>query len=175
MSATSPLATALATLALVGCPSAQAVPRPRELVGAEGHTQQESPAPEVPAQSPSRAEPPNVAGEPLRPCPSRHRTGFYRDGRCDTGPDDHGVHVVCATVTDAFLRFTASRGNDLSTPRDGFAGLREGDGWCLCAARWREALAAGVAPPVVLSATHRAALRTIPQEALVAHAREGAR
>ncbi len=83
--------------------------------------------------------------------------------------------MVCATVTDAFLRFTAARGNDLSTPREGFAGLREGDHWCLCAARWREALEAGLAPPVVLAATHQAALRTLSRETLVAHARGGER
>jgi uncharacterized protein (DUF2237 family) len=102
----------------------------------------------------------NVLGEALQPCPSRHRTGFYRDGYCNTGADDHGVHVVCAKVTDAFLQFSKARGNDLVTPRGGFPGLRDGDGWCLCASRWQEAHEAGVAPPVVLEATHAAALRT---------------
>lgn len=102
----------------------------------------------------------NVLGGALQPCPSRHRTGYYRDGFCNTGEDDHGVHVVCAEVTDAFLQFSRSRGNDLVTPRGGFPGLRDGDGWCLCAGRWQEAHEAGVAPPVVLESTHEAALRT---------------
>jgi uncharacterized protein (DUF2237 family) len=87
-------------------------------------------------------------------------TGFYRDGCCSTGADDAGVHVVCARVTAEFLAFSKQAGNDLSTPRPefGFAGLNPGDQWCLCASRWAEAHAAGMAPPVVLSATHAAAL-----------------
>ena len=97
-------------------------------------------------------------------------TGVYRDGRCATGPDDVGVHVVCAKVTDEFLRFTVARGNDLVTPARGFPGLRAGDRWCLCAARWAEAEAAGVAPPVVLEATEARALRTIPRRDLDARA-----
>jgi len=113
----------------------------------------------------------NVAGEPLAPCGATLHTGFYRDGRCTTGPDDHGVHVVCAEVTEAFLSFTAGRGNDLSTPRGGFPGLRAGDPWCLCASRWAEALEAGVAPPVVLAATHERALEFVTREALDQHAR----
>ena len=108
----------------------------------------------------------NVLGGPLQACPSRHTAGFYRDGYCNTGADDHGVHVVCARVTDAFLGFSASKGNDLVTARGGFPGLKDGDGWCLCAARWREAHEAGVAPPVVLEATHEAALKTSPLEHL---------
>jgi uncharacterized protein (DUF2237 family) len=112
----------------------------------------------------------NVLNTPLRPCPSPHRTGYRRDGACHTGPDDHGVHVVCARVTEAFLRFTAAQGNDLSTPRGSFPGLREGDGWCLCAARWDEARRAAVAPPVLLEATHAAALQTLQLEHLRAHA-----
>ena len=103
----------------------------------------------------------NVLGTALRSCPSRTATGFYRDGFCTTGPDDAGVHVVCATVTDAFLQFSAAHGNDLITARGAFPGLRDGDAWCLCAARFREALDAGVAPPVVVEATSDAALRTI--------------
>jgi len=108
----------------------------------------------------------NVMGGPLQPCPSRHATGFYRDGYCNTGADDRGVHVVCARVTHAFLEFSRAQGNDLITPRGGFAGLQDGDGWCLCASRWREAYDAGVAPPVVLEATHQAALRTSSLEQL---------
>lgn len=108
----------------------------------------------------------SVLGQPLQPCPSRHATGFYRDGECNTGAQDTGVHVVCAEVTQPFLEFTRSRGNDLVTPRPGFPGLRPGDGWCLCAGRWQEALEAGVAPPVVLAATHEAALRFSSLEAL---------
>lgn len=101
----------------------------------------------------------NVLGGPLQPCPSAHETGFYRDGFCNTGADDAGVHVVCARVTDDFLNFSQARGNDLITARGGFPGLRAGDGWCLCARRWRDAFDAGVAPPVVLEATHEAALQ----------------
>lgn len=108
----------------------------------------------------------NVLGGPLQACPSRHSTGFYRDGYCNTGADDRGVHVVCARVTDAFLAFSRSQGNDLVTPRGGFAGLQDGDGWCLCASRWQEAYEAGVAPPVVLEATHEAALRTSQLDSL---------
>lgn len=108
----------------------------------------------------------NVLGERLQPCPSSHRTGFYRDGYCNTGADDHGVHVVCARVTDAFLAFSRERGNDLVTPRGGFPGLSAGDGWCLCAGRWQEAYAAGVAPPVVLEATHEVTLKTSSLEHL---------
>ena len=114
----------------------------------------------------SDADPPqlNVLGEPLLDCSSRPLTGFYRDGCCRTGPEDHGRHVVCAQVSDAFLAFSASRGNDLSTPMPafGFPGLAHGDRWCLCAARWKEALAAGVAPKVVLQATHESALEVVP-------------
>ena len=101
----------------------------------------------------------NVLGAPLQPCPSAHQTGFYRDGVCNTGADDAGLHVVCARVTDDFLSYSRSQGNDLVTPRGGFPGLRPGDGWCLCARRWQEAFEAGVAPPVVLASTHQAALK----------------
>jgi uncharacterized protein (DUF2237 family) len=118
------------------------------------------------AGSPAQPGSLNVLGGPLQACPSRHRTGFYRDGYCNTGADDHGVHVVCARVTDAFLEFSKNRGNDLVTPRGGFPGLKDGDGWCLCASRWQEAHEAGVAPPVVLEATHEAALRTAKLESL---------
>lgn len=110
----------------------------------------------------------NVLGGPLRPCGGDPVTGFYRDSLCRTGPDDLGSHTVCAEVTDAFLRFSASRGNDLVTPRPqwGFPGLQEGDRWCLCAERWKEAYEAGCAPPVVLAATEASALRSIPLQVL---------
>jgi uncharacterized protein (DUF2237 family) len=111
------------------------------------------------AGEPKRSGSLNVLGTPLQPCPSNHQTGFYRDGFCNTGADDAGLHVVCARVTDDFLSFSQSRGNDLVTPRGGFPGLRPGDGWCLCARRWQEAFEAGVAPPVVLESTHQAALK----------------
>jgi hypothetical protein len=90
-------------------------------------------------------------------------TGFYRDGKCSTGAGDIGAHIVCAQITQEFLAFTKSRGNDLSTPVPAFnfPGLKPGDRWCLCASRWKEALDAGVAPPVVLSATHALALEYV--------------
>ncbi len=99
-------------------------------------------------------------------------TGFHRNGCCDTGSGDLGVHVVCARMTEAFLQFSRSRGNDLTTPQPemGFPGLVPGDRWCLCAARWREALEAGVAPPVILEATHMAALEYVDLEDLQRHA-----
>ncbi len=102
----------------------------------------------------------NVLGGPLLACSTEPLTGFYRNGRCDTGPEDHGCHSVCAVLTEEFLAFTAAHGNDLSTPRPefGFPGLRPGDRWCLCAPRWQEALDAGAAPKVVLDATHEATL-----------------
>ena len=98
----------------------------------------------------------NVLGGELEVCGTDPLTGFYRNGCCDTGGEDAGVHTVCARVSAEFLEFSARRGNDLSTPRPefGFAGLAPGDRWCLCADRWVEAFEAGVAPPVVLEATH---------------------
>ena len=114
----------------------------------------------------------NVLGAPLADCSHDPLTGFYRDGCCNTGPEDMGAHVVCAVVTEAFLAFSRERGNDLSTPRPqfGFPGLGEGDRWCLCAARWQEALEAGVAPRVVLAATHERALEICRLQDLKAHA-----
>lgn len=105
----------------------------------------------------------NVLGGTLEPCCMSPITGFYRDGTCNTGAGDMGAHVVCAQVTAEFLEFTRSRGNDLSTPVPAFnfPGLKPGDRWCLCATRWKEALDAGVAPPVVLAATHAIALEYI--------------
>jgi uncharacterized protein (DUF2237 family) len=114
----------------------------------------------------------NVFGEPLAPCGTNPMTGFYRDGCCNTGYDDLGIHTVCAQVTREFLEFSKSRGNDLSTPAPefGFPGLRPGDRWCLCAGRWKEALEAGVAPPVVLAATHEETLAIVSLEDLKRHA-----
>jgi uncharacterized protein (DUF2237 family) len=113
----------------------------------------------------------NVLGEELAPCAPG--AGFFRDGYCTTGPSDTGVHVVCARVDRAFLDFTRTRGNDLETPRSGFAGLKPGDRWCLCASRWDEARAAGVAPPIDLSATHAALLRVVPSDVVLAAPRAG--
>jgi len=105
----------------------------------------------------------NVFGEPLEDCSHDPLTGFYRDGCCNTGRDDTGVHTVCVRVTAEFLEFSRSRGNDLSTPVPafGFPGLQPGDQWCLCAARWLEAHVAGVAPPVRLAATHEKTLEIV--------------
>ncbi|HEV8644457.1 MAG TPA: DUF2237 domain-containing protein, partial [Burkholderiales bacterium] len=102
----------------------------------------------------------NVLGGPLADCCNDPVTGFFRDGCCNTGPEDHGAHVVCVQVTKEFLEFSVARGNDLSTPMPdfGFPGLKPGDRWCLCATRWREALRAGMTPSVVLTATHERAL-----------------
>lgn len=116
--------------------------------------------------------PRNVLGGTLESCCTSPMTGFYRTGRCETGPQDVGLHVVCARVTAEFLAFSKAKGNDLSTPVPelGFPGLQPGDKWCLCAARWKEALAAGVAPPVVLGATHEAALEIVSLADLKRHA-----
>lgn len=114
----------------------------------------------------------NVLGEPLQDCSVSPMTGFYRDGCCNTGPDDLGVHSVCVQMTQAFLEFSRASGNDLTTPLPefGFPGLRPGDRWCLCAARWKEALEAGAAPRVVLTATHEATLEFVSLEDLKKHA-----
>ena len=114
----------------------------------------------------------NVLGKPLAPCGLDPLTGFYRDGCCNTGYDDVGIHVVCVRVTREFLEFSRKHGNDLTTPvpAAGFPGLRPGNQWCLCAGRWKEALDAGVAPPVVLAATHEEALAVVPLADLKRHA-----
>jgi uncharacterized protein len=106
----------------------------------------------------------NVFGETLEGCSEKPRTGFFRDGCCNTSRDDTGSHTVCVQVTKEFLEFSRFRGNDLSTPRPefGFSGLSPGDRWCLCAARWKEAHEAGMAPRVYLRATHRRALEVVP-------------
>lgn len=113
----------------------------------------------------------NVFGEPLATCSDAPKTGWYRTGCCETDPTDHGSHTVCALMTAEFLEFSRSRGNDLSTPRPefGFPGLRPGDRWCLCAARWQEAFIAGCAPRVNLRATHQRALDIVALVDLKAH------
>jgi uncharacterized protein (DUF2237 family) len=114
----------------------------------------------------------NVLGEPLEPCGTDPVTGFYRDGNCSCGPDDIGLHAVCAVVTAEFLEHQQSVGNDLSTPRPewNFAGLNPGDRWCVVAARWMQAHEAGAAAPVVLASTNERALELIPIEVLSEHA-----
>lgn len=110
----------------------------------------------------------NILGGPLRTCSMDPLTGFTRTGCCSTGPEDLGSHTVCAIMTAQFLAFSKSRGNDLSTPRPewAFPGLKPGDRWCLCAARWLEAYRAGMAPRVDLHATHERAGAIVPLEAL---------
>jgi uncharacterized protein len=123
---------------------------------------------------PAESRPPerNVLGGPLASCSREPLTGFFRDGCCRTGPDDAGVHTVCALMTEAFLEFTVEAGNDLVTPQPqwGFPGLLPGDRWCLCAARWLEAANAGKAPPVILEATHEQSLAIVPLALLQQHA-----
>jgi uncharacterized protein (DUF2237 family) len=122
-------------------------------------------------RAPSR----NVYGEALRPCSTDPMTGFYRDGCCNTGPADGGSHTVCARVTEEFLALSKYLGNDLSTPRPeyGFPGLRPGDRWCLCSARFLQAHQEGSAPPVDLAATHEKALEVVPMEVLEQYALKG--
>ena len=114
----------------------------------------------------------NVYGEPLVECCSNPLTGFYRSGSCETGSEDLGMHVVCVRMTEEFLEYSRSRGNDLSTPMPayGFPGLKPGNCWCLCAERWKEALADGMAPQVRLAGTHAKVLEIIPLEALKEYA-----
>ncbi|UZR98047.1 DUF2237 family protein [Chondrinema litorale] len=113
----------------------------------------------------------NVLGEELQLCCNKPLTGFYRDGYCNTGNEDQSSHVICAHVTEEFLRFSKSRGNDLISPMPqyNFPGLKAGDCWCLCALRWQEALEAGVAPPVNLVATHEKALTFVSLADLIEH------
>lgn len=113
----------------------------------------------------------NVLGEELHPCSMDPMTGYYRTGCCESRGDDPGMHVVCAVMTSEFLAFSASRGNDLSTPRPeySFPGLSAGDQWCLCASRWQEAFEAGTAPQVVLKSTHVSALEFCDLADLKAH------
>ncbi len=123
---------------------------------------------EEPQQAPAR----NVLGQPLTTCGSEPMTGFYRDGCCNTGPDDLGVHTVCCIVSADFLRVSRELGNDLSTPMPqyGFPGLKPGDRWCVCAARWLQAVEAGAPCPVVLEATHENSLRIVAFEQLIQYA-----
>jgi uncharacterized protein (DUF2237 family) len=121
---------------------------------------------------PDPTEERNVLGGPLEPCGTEPLTGFYRDGSCASGPEDPGLHTVCAVVSDDFLALQRRLGNDLSTPRPefGFPGLRPGDRWCVVAVRWLQAYQAGVAAGVVLAATNARALEVVPIEALRQHA-----
>lgn len=114
----------------------------------------------------------NVLGSALQTCCTSPMTGFYRDGLCSTGAGDVGIHVICAQMTAEFLAFSKAQGNDLTTPMPAyqFPGLKPGDCWCLCASRWKEALDAGMAPPVVLAATHAAALEYATLNELKQHA-----
>lgn len=114
----------------------------------------------------------NVLGGKLETCSKAPMTGFYRTGCCETGPDDYGLHLVCVQVSAEFLEFSRAQGNDLSTPAPqyGFPGLKPGDRWCLCVTRWKEALDAGMAPPVFLAATHVSALEFVELDDLQAHA-----
>ena len=118
----------------------------------------------------------NVLGEPLQPCSTRPLTGFYRNGCCDTGPEDRGSHTVCVIATAEFLALSKYLGNDLSTPRPeyGFAGLKPGDRWCVCAGRFLQAAQEFAAPQVVLASTHQRATEIVPLELLRAHAVDAA-
>ena len=121
---------------------------------------------------PGRAPSVNVLGSALQPCSIKPITGFYRDGCCNTGAEDVGLHTVCVVTTAEFLAFSKAHGNDLSTPMPqyGFPGLVPGDHWCLCAARWKEAFDAQAAPLVVLEATHAATLRVVSLDKLKQYA-----
>ncbi len=114
----------------------------------------------------------NIFGEKLSPCSYRPLTGFYRDGFCNSGNEDDGLHLVCVVVTDDFLEFSKSKGNDLSTPMSAynFPGLKANDQWCLCVSRWLEAWKAGKAPKVVLEATHEKALEYVSMDLLIKYA-----
>jgi uncharacterized protein len=114
----------------------------------------------------------NVLGQPLETCGSPPKTGFYRDGCCNTGPEDLGMHTICCVVTEEFLAVSTHLGNDLSTPMPqyGFPGLKPGDRWCVCAARWLQVQQAGAACPVVLEATHEDTLEIVPFDLLLQYA-----
>ena len=117
-------------------------------------------------------KPVNIFGEKLESCCTDPMTGYYRDGYCNTSADDYGTHVICAVMTQEFLDYTVKMGNDLCTakPEYHFPGLKAGDGWCLCAIRWKEAYDAGVAPLVRLESTHIKALKYVKMEELVKYA-----
>src|SRR6201991_1098493 len=124
---------------------------------------------------PGRSPSINVLGGALQPCSAEPLTGFYRDGCCNTGREDIGLHTVCVVMTADFLAFSKASGNDLSTPlpQYGFKGLKAGDRWCLCAPRWKEALDAGMAPQVVLESTHEETLAIVPLGVLKDYAAAG--
>ena len=126
----------------------------------------------MPRTEPEKAESKNVLGQPMQTCGCDPMTGFYRDGCCDTGPSDLGVHTVCCIVTEEFLAVSKHLGNDLSTPMPQFAfpGLNPGDRWCVCANRWLQAFQAGAACPVVMEATHENTLLIVPFDVLLEHA-----
>ena len=114
----------------------------------------------------------NVLGTPLKPCSMEPLTGFYRNGCCDTGADDLGLHTICVQMTAEFLAFSKEAGNDLSTPNPiyGFPGLRPGNRWCVCVTRWKDAFEAGVIAPIVLEASHMSVLEFVDLEDLKANA-----
>lgn len=124
------------------------------------------------SQASSNPDAKNVLGGPLKTCSLNPKTGFFRDGCCDTGPEDLGQHTVCAQMTREFLEFSVLHGNDLVTPRPqwNFPGLKPGDSWCVCVLRWKEAFEAGCAPKVKLQSTHEDALKFVKLEDLMAHA-----
>jgi uncharacterized protein (DUF2237 family) len=124
----------------------------------------------MPAAEPHKPQGKNVLGQPLATCGCEPMTGYYRTGCCETGPDDLGVHTICCIVDEPFLAASKALGNDLSTPRSYFAGLRPGDRWCVCAARWLQVQQAGAACPIVLEATHEATLQIVPFELLIQYA-----
>jgi uncharacterized protein (DUF2237 family) len=124
----------------------------------------------MPAAEPHKPLGKNVLGQPLATCGCEPMTGYYRTGCCETGPDDLGVHTICCIVDEPFLAASKALGNDLSTPRSYFAGLRPGDRWCVCAARWLQVQQAGAACPIVLEATHEATLQIVPFELLIQYA-----
>ena len=125
---------------------------------------------------PQRRSSLNVLGGPLQPCSENPLTGYFRDGCCNTSPQDVGSHTVCVVMTEAFLAFSARAGNDLSTPLPeyGFPGLKPGDRWCLCAPRWQQAFEAGKAPKVVLASTHQGALDYCGLDHLKQHTHDAA-
>ena len=122
--------------------------------------------------APIKKAPLNVLGNPLEPCCNKLKTGWYRNGSCETDENDHGKHVVCTVMTDKFLAFSKLAGNDLSTPMPEyqFPGLKEGDCWCLCAARWQEAFESDMAPQVKLESSEQSALKVIELENLKSYA-----
>ncbi len=126
----------------------------------------------MPTQGPIKAPARNVLGQPLEICASQPITGFYRDGCCNTGPDDHGVHTICCIVDQPFLEASRVLGNDLITPMPqyGFPGLKPGDRWCVCADRWLAVQRAGAACPILLEATHEDTLKVVPFDLLIQYA-----